>query len=167
MSEREASLRGRLSRYFTGRSVLPGGTTGCVRAAVLIPLYERGGTLYALLTRRSHRVPFYKGQYAFPGGRVRAGDTDLRQTALREAYEEVGIRPADVEVVGELDDIMTGEFCVRPVVGFIPFPYPIIPDQREVDEIFSVPLSDPSAPASFLGLTGQILTLLTDILSSL
>ena len=112
------------------------------RAAVLIPLFEKGGEVHILFTRRTQQVPHHKGQISFPGGRWDEGDESLLATALRESSEELGITPRDVRVLGELDDICTvSDFCVSPFVGVIPYPYPFRVNPREIDEIIEVPFS--------------------------
>ena len=58
-----------------------------------MPLFERGGDLHIVYIRRSDHVASHRGQVAFPGGRVDAGDATLLDAALREAHEEVGIDP--------------------------------------------------------------------------
>lgn len=69
------------------------------QAAVLILLYERDGELYFFLTRRTESVGSHKGQISFPGGQQDAGET-LQATALREAREELGLDPAQIELLG-------------------------------------------------------------------
>lgn len=115
---------------------------GKVVAAVLIPLFGKDGDLYVLLTKRSHAVEHHKGEISFPGGRLDESDPDLLHCALRETSEEVGIEPADVRIVGELDDFYTvaTEFLVVPFVGFIPYPYNFKTDSTEIDKIIGVPL---------------------------
>ena len=83
------------------------------------------GALHVLFTRRAASLPHHQGQVAFPGGSRDAGDADAEATALREADEEVGLRPADVRVLGRLDDIETvaSRFLITPVVGVAPHPY--------------------------------------------
>ena len=117
-------------------------------AAVLVPLLEVEGALHVLFTRRAASLPHHQGQVAFPGGSRDAGDADAEATALREAHEEIGLRPADVRVLGRLDDIETvaSRFLITPVVGVVPHPYPWRPCAREVDTIFTVPLHDLLAP---------------------
>jgi 8-oxo-dGTP pyrophosphatase MutT (NUDIX family) len=117
-------------------------------AAVLVPLLEVEGALHILFTRRAASLPHHQGQVAFPGGSRDAGDADAEATALREADEEVGLRPADVRVLGRLDDIETvaSRFLITPVVGVAPYPYPWHPCAHEVDTIFTVPVHDLLAP---------------------
>ena len=115
---------------------------GLVRAAVLIPLFEKNGEYHVLLTRRTERVSHHKGQISFPGGRQDHGE-DLLATALREAKEEMGIEEKDVCILGELDDMCTfsSDFCIAPFVGLIPYPYPFKINRHEIEEILEVPLS--------------------------
>ena len=112
------------------------------RAAVLLPLYVRHGALHVLCTQRTEDLPHHKGQVAFPGGGRDPGDADLLATALREAEEEVGIAPREVEVLGTLDDEATvgSRFIVTPVVGVIPCSYPFRPNPAEIVELLHVPI---------------------------
>ena len=119
------------------------------RAAVLVPVYEDGDGLQVLFTKRSEELPHHKGQIAFPGGTQQPEDQNPHATALRESEEEVGLRPGDVEVLGELDDTVTAtsNFVVTPFVGFIPYPYSFRVNPAEIVELIPIPLSllcDPS-----------------------
>jgi 8-oxo-dGTP pyrophosphatase MutT (NUDIX family) len=113
------------------------------RAAVLVPLYRVEGEHRLLLTRRSERVTTHQGQICFPGGSIDPGDSDALAAALRETEEELGIAPADVRVLGPLDDIETvvSGFVISPFVGLIPHPYPLRPSEREIAELVRVPLA--------------------------
>ena len=111
-------------------------------AAVLVPLlrFDRGWHL--LFTRRTDRVESHKGQVSFPGGACDDGETTPEQTALREAEEEIGLRPADVRVLGRLNSMATiSSFRVTPVVGAIPWPYVFRPAHDEVARVFTMPLA--------------------------
>ena len=111
-------------------------------AAVLIPLFEKDGAPHLLFTQRTNRVATHKGQISFPGGAKDESDRSLLETALRESDEEVGIRPDDVEIIGELDDLITvTDFIVTPFVGIIPHPYTFKPNHVEIEELIEVPLS--------------------------
>jgi 8-oxo-dGTP pyrophosphatase MutT (NUDIX family) len=93
-------------------------------AAVLIPLAWNGGDPIVTVTKRSMSVEHHKGEISFPGGRVESRDKGLVCTALREADEEIGLNPKDVEVLGLLDDhISILGYHITPVVGMVPHPY--------------------------------------------
>ena len=117
-------------------------------AAVLVPLLDVGGELHVLYTRRAATLAHHQGQVAFPGGTREPGDVDLSRTALRETYEEIGLRPDDVHLLGTLDDIetMASRFVITPFVGIAPHPYVWRPAPDEVDAIFTVPLATLAAP---------------------
>ena len=114
-----------------------------VPAAVLLPFYEKEGEYYILLTKRTEKVEHHKGQISFPGGARHEQDRDLRDTALRETFEEIGVRPEDVEILGELDNMgtFTSKFLISPFVGIIPYPYEFIVNEDEIEELIEVPLS--------------------------
>ena len=123
------------------RVVLP--PDGKSPAAVLVPLLEVDGEPHLLYTRRSSHLPRHRGEVAFPGGRHHPDeDADLEATALRETHEEIGVKPADVRLLGPLDDIetMASRFVITPFVGVVPHPYDWRPAAEEVEAIFTVPL---------------------------
>ena len=110
-------------------------------AAVLLPLTQVNGEWHLLFTRRTEKVQSHKGQVSFPGGACDEGETTPEQTALREAEEEVGLRPADVKVLGRLSQLITvTSFRVSPIVGVIPWPYTFKVAGIEVARVFTIPL---------------------------
>jgi 8-oxo-dGTP pyrophosphatase MutT (NUDIX family) len=117
-------------------------------AAVLVPLYRDSGEWHLLFTRRTDDVDVHRGQVSFPGGRIEDDDASAAQAALREAEEEIGLRPADVTILGELNPLMTvSQFVVTPVVGSFPWPYQLKANTSEVARCFGVPIQwlvDPS-----------------------
>jgi 8-oxo-dGTP pyrophosphatase MutT (NUDIX family) len=119
-----------------------GDPTGFTPAAVLLPLFEKGGDYHLVFTKRTETVNYHKGQFSFPGGRPHPDDKSLLDTALRETWEEIGLLPKDAEVLGELDDIATYTtgFIISPFVAMIPFPHKFTANPAEVDEIIEVPL---------------------------
>ncbi len=111
-------------------------------AGVLLLLYPKDGEYCVLLNRRTDQVEHHKGEISFPGGSKDAKDATLLDTALRETHEEMGIRPQDVEVLGQLDDTPTStNFLITTTVGTIPYPYDFHPSELEVAEVLEVPLS--------------------------
>lgn len=112
------------------------------RAAVLVPLFNKRGACHLLFTKRTDLVKHHKGEISFPGGMVDDGDVSLEKTALREAYEEIGLKEEEVRIIGTLDDIVTvTQFIVTPIVGLFPYPYPFKPSPIEIAELIEVPLS--------------------------
>ena len=110
-------------------------------ASVLIPLISHPQGLTVLFTQRTTHLRSHSGQVSFPGGRAEPGDASAEFTALRETEEEIGLRPASVEVLGRLPDYRTRTgYRVTPVVGLLTPPVAFRPDPNEVAEIFEVPL---------------------------
>jgi 8-oxo-dGTP pyrophosphatase MutT (NUDIX family) len=92
-----------------------------MRAGVLIPLLVDRNTVQLLFTRRTDTVLTHKGQISFPGGQREETDVETIETALRESYEEIGLEPSRVTVLGELDDVFTSVsgFVITPVIGVV------------------------------------------------
>ena len=110
-------------------------------AAVLIPLQCIRGKWHVLFTRRNAKLLEHSGQVAFPGGRSDPEDPDPETTAIRETWEEIGIKPSDIEVLGRLPSLLTiTNYLVTPIVGNIPYPYIYHPAIDEVSRIFTIPL---------------------------
>lgn len=117
------------------------GDVSLVPAAVLIPIVVRASGLTILLTQRTAHLRDHAGQVSFPGGRCEPADDSVVATALREAREEVGLDPAQVEVLGQLDEYRTGTgFAVAPVVGLVTPPLALKLDDFEVADVFEPPL---------------------------
>ena len=119
------------------------------RAAVLVPLVRRPEGLAVLLTKRTEHLNDHAGQVSFPGGRTDPEDIDSIATALREAREEVGLWPDEVEVIGVLPTYTTvTAYEVTPVVGLLDPPRELALDAFEVAEVFEVPLAFLMDPAN-------------------
>lgn len=129
----------RAERSFTDRTPL--------RAAVLVPIVMRE-QLTVLLTERTSHLSSHSGQIAFPGGKTDEVDADATATALREAFEEVGLDSAFVQVLGALPEYVTGSaFVVTPVVALVRPGFKLIPNASEVADVFEVPLAFLMNPA--------------------
>jgi 8-oxo-dGTP pyrophosphatase MutT (NUDIX family) len=116
-------------------------TTRRTPAAVLVPLVERASGMTVLLTQRATTLKDHAGQISFPGGRIEQEDADAWHAALREAYEEIGLRPEMVEFAGYLPDhVVISGFRVTPVVGFVKPEYQLQIATAEVHDVFEVPL---------------------------
>lgn len=112
---------------------------------MLVACFEDGGEARIILTKRPETMPSHKGEIAFPGGKLDpAVDADLWATALREAHEEIDLDPALVEIVAELDSIMTvaAGFVLTPFVGLLPGRPALTRDPTEVVSVFDVAISE-------------------------
>ena len=115
---------------------------GKVDAAVLIPLFLRDEELVAVFTERRADLRRHAGEISFPGGRQDEPDEDLRFTALREAHEEIGLEPGDVDVLGALPPVGTfvTSYRVFPFVGWVDPGHTWQPQETEVARILELPL---------------------------
>ncbi|QYJ14451.1 putative Nudix hydrolase NudL [Rubrobacter xylanophilus DSM 9941] len=121
------------------------------RAAVLVPvLLDRQGPRLVYTVRRDH-LPDHAGQISFPGGGMEAGDGSPRETALREAHEEIALDPSLVEIAGRLEElyIHVSNFLVTPFVGLLPEDTGLVLAPDEVEEIFAAPIEELIAPGTF------------------
>ena len=111
-------------------------------AGVLVPVITKADALHVILTKRSSALKHHPGQIAFPGGKVDEGDANTQAAALREAHEEIGLAPDNVEVLGDLPchETVTG-FTVTPVLGRVRADFDPTPEPGEVAEVFTTPLS--------------------------
>lgn len=111
-------------------------------ASVLVPIQERPDGDHLLLTLRAKELNSHGGQVAFPGGRVEPEDPGPLETALRESWEEIGLEPEQVKILGQLDQTTAaGHYLITPFVGLIPFPYDFHLNQAETSEVFTVPIA--------------------------
>lgn len=116
--------------------------TGTRPAAVMMLLMNKNNEANVFLTKRTNTVRTHKGQVSFPGGAWEKGDKNLLETALRETYEETGIKPDDVKVIGEFDEFISiSDFHVSTFVGSISYPYEYRINSYEIEEYLEAPLS--------------------------
>lgn len=110
-------------------------------AAVLVALLDLPEP-EIVLTRRAEHLPVHPGQVSFPGGAAEESDSSAVQTALREAREEIGLPSEITTPIGFLDRMDTiSDYRVLPVVALVKPPVCWILDEREVAEVFTVPIS--------------------------
>ena len=140
--------RGRIIEALTHHvgAVGPGASdrppTGPIRpAAVLVPIVLSPAPT-VLLTLRAETLTSHAGQVSLPGGRIEPADEGAAGAALRETEEEIGVPRAAVEVAGVLPRYLTGTgFAISPLVGLLRPPLALVPDPREVAEVFELPLA--------------------------
>src|SRR5215210_6723306 len=121
------------------------------RAAVLVPVLIENGDARVVYTVRKNDLADHAGQISFPGGSIEPGDGSLMETALREAEEEIDLRPGLVEVIGELEEmyIPPSNFRVSPFVGLLTPDAEMVLAPDEVEEIFTVSLTTLTAHDTF------------------
>lgn len=137
-----AILQSRAPQTLSGEQFKP--------AAVLVPIQEQADGDYLVLTQRAEMLNSHRGQVAFPGGRVDPEDQGALEAALRESYEEIGIEPAHVRILGQLDQVTAAaNYRVTPFVGLIPSPYEFRLNLAETAAVFSVPISALLDPGCF------------------
>lgn len=112
------------------------------KASVLIGFVERENGLNIIFTKRAKHLKHHPGQVSFPGGKHEACDHSLADTALRETFEEIGIKSRDIAIFGQMPELVTvSHFTVTPFLAFVSSDYRTKIDINEVDEVFEVPAS--------------------------
>lgn len=120
-------------------------------AAVLIAIWLRPEGAQLILTKRASHLKHHPGQIAFPGGKVDAGDSGPEAAALREAWEEIGLPPEHVQVLGRLPRHETvTNYMITPILGLVRDAFTPVPEIGEVDEVFTVPLAHVLDPTRFV-----------------
>jgi 8-oxo-dGTP pyrophosphatase MutT (NUDIX family) len=119
-------------------------------AAVLAVLFEEAAEARLILTRRASHLRSHRGEVSFPGGRLDPGE-DAPRAALREAYEEIALNPADVCIEGWIHPVMTvvSASLITPLVATVPSRPHVVASPAEVERVFDVPLRDLADPDIF------------------
>jgi 8-oxo-dGTP pyrophosphatase MutT (NUDIX family) len=158
-----AGLRERLRRRTPpafavyGDDRIGGEPSGVTPASVLVPIVAHAEGLTVLFTQRTIHLKAHSGQVSFPGGRAEPGDPTPEFTALRESQEEIGLPPDRVEILARLPDYITRTgYQVTPIVGLLTPPLELVPDPREVEEVFEVPLAFLLDPRNHLRQTREL-----------
>ena len=117
----------------------PGGRTD---AAVLVPLFLDRGELHGVFTKRREDLRRHPGEISFPGGRPDFPEEELGLAALREAHEEIGLPPEDVDLVGALPPVGTfvTNYKIHPFVGVIRPGHAWTPQPTEVEVVLELSL---------------------------
>jgi len=111
-------------------------------AAVLIAAVERDGQAALIMTERTAHLRSHSGQVAFPGGKIDPEDDGPVGAALREADEEIGLKPSALSVMGHLDPyITTSGYRIAPVVAVAREPFAYALNEHEVARVFEAPLA--------------------------
>lgn len=110
-------------------------------SAVLVPIVCANSP-YIILTLRPEYLKHHPHQVCFPGGKLDPSDINLRQTALRETQEEIGIQPDKIKIVSQLSSYTTlSQFSIKPYVGLIEVPCNLSLNQAEVKQLIELPLT--------------------------
>ena len=111
------------------------------QAGILIPFVCVDGCWSLLFTRRADNLKSHQGQVSFPGGGKEEQDENIIDTALREAYEEIGLKTSGIHVIGLMPDFVTNsDFLVTPVVAWVDWPVPLEISIDEVSRVFTIPI---------------------------
>jgi 8-oxo-dGTP pyrophosphatase MutT (NUDIX family) len=135
-----------------GRNLYPEeGEKGIVQSSVLMLIFPENGVLSTTLIKRPSTMRNHAGQISFPGGRHEPPDEDLFRTALRESFEEIGTDEHKITKIGALTPIyvQVSNFKINPFIGWSETIPDFKIDQREVDELFIVPVEKFLADTSF------------------
>ncbi|NVO11523.1 MAG: CoA pyrophosphatase [Bacteroidales bacterium] len=142
----------RMAPSFRGELLKSNHAHNSRKSAVLISLFPENGKLNTLLIKRTTYNGVHSGQVSFPGGKFDNIDKSLIQTALREAYEEVGINPSSVEVMGTLTPLFipVSNMEVLPVIGLLNTKPELHLNSHEVEFTITVPICHLKNPANHL-----------------
>uniref|UniRef100_UPI003217FEC9 NUDIX hydrolase n=1 Tax=uncultured Draconibacterium sp. TaxID=1573823 RepID=UPI003217FEC9 len=141
--------------------VPPHKTTHTKNSSVLLLLYQEESELRVILIKRPSFMKHHAGQIALPGGRMEDGETAVN-TALRETYEEIGIRSEDIQILGKLSGfyVEVSNFQIQPIVGWLRKKPVIRLNMQEVEKTLSFPINEfkpPFQQVELQTITGKLL----------
>jgi 8-oxo-dGTP pyrophosphatase MutT (NUDIX family) len=121
-----------------------------IDSAVLMLLFNNEDKLYFCFIKRSMKLKYHPGQISFPGGKIEKGESDFSITALREAYEEIGLDTNKIEIIGNISNVYipVSNFMIYPVLAFSENKLILNANESEVDEIIFLPVIDFFNPAN-------------------
>ncbi len=136
-NEFKADLKRRLADRTIKRIEMP----DFMPSAVMILLMNINNEAHVFLTKRTNTVGTHKGEISFPGGRIEEEDENPMAAAFRETYEEAGIKPGDIELIGQFDEFYSVEgFHVSTFIGAIEYPYEYKINTGEIEVCLEAPL---------------------------
>lgn len=117
------------------------------KSAVLLLFYPENNKLNLIFIKRQDYEGVHSGQIAFPGGKFDIDDKTLKNTALRETNEEIGINVNDIEIFGELTEIYIppSNYLVKPYIGYISYKPEFSLNEREVNLVFAIDINEINA----------------------
>lgn len=115
-----------------------------IKSSVLILLYPFKNDIYTVLIKRAEYDGFHSSQISFPGGKYENSDKDLSKTALRETYEEIGVSPNSINIIGQISSIYipVSNFTAKPYIGYIKEKPDFKTDNFEVNRVINVKISE-------------------------
>jgi 8-oxo-dGTP pyrophosphatase MutT (NUDIX family) len=111
------------------------------KAAILIPFVCVNGCWSLLFTRRAETLKNHRGQVSFPGGGMEKNDKTPEETAIREAYEEIGLKQSGIHIIGNMPEFITiSDYLVTPIISWVDWPVPLELSKNEVSRVFTIPI---------------------------
>lgn len=112
------------------------------KSAVMMLFYPKGNQTYLVLIERASYKGVHSAQIAFPGGKWEEQDRDLKETALRETEEEIGVDASKIEIIKSFTQIYIppSNFLVAPFMGVLEVEPIFTPDEKEVAKIIEFPM---------------------------
>ncbi len=138
----QLDFSGLKKRFWINLARKPNHTKPPTKSAVLVLLFPHNGQVSTVLLQRVRDGSPHSGQISLPGGHFEPSDKDLKTTALRETYEEIGVPPQQIQILGKLSEVyvVVSNFTIQPFVGWMPEPPKISLSRDEIDKFFFIPL---------------------------